>query len=200
MRVHDVPAHLVIGQQAHRYGSIAYFGMDGVIIPHVPHSGHVLPLPGSWCLLQFPQERMRLTARVEGFGRQPRSARRRPCRAVIRNPCMGLPESSPDFAAQSASFLSLVISLVQPLRRLSSVPTANRERRRAQGRSRSAVARTSPQPQALLGRTLTAPSTTANGSGWADVCLHPFRLTITRGARIRSARDRAGNLVFGGPG
>ena len=133
------------------------------------------------------------------MGHCTKSLRDSPLRPASEKPCMGLPESSPDFAAQSASFLSLVISLVQPLRRLSSVPTANRERRRAQGRSRSAVARTSPQPQALLGRTLTAPSTTANWSGWADVCLHPFRLTITRGARIRSARDRAGNLVFGGP-
>jgi hypothetical protein len=65
-------------------------------------------------------------------------------------------------------FLSAVVTLVQPRRRLTFAPTANSTRRRAQERSRSAVARTSPRTQVSPGCTLTASSTSADWGDWAE--------------------------------
>ena len=123
-------------------------------------------------------------------------------RCFEATPCMGLSKSSADFTALSVSFFLPVISFVQPRRRLSSVPTAISERRRAQGRSRSAVAPNSPQPQAFPGRILTAPSTAADLSDWAegysDLSLFASLGRYSRGARCLGAKSSRRNLVSGG--
>jgi hypothetical protein len=116
---------------------------------------------------------------------------------------MGLPKSSRDFAAHTTSFLLgsfLWFNLADGF--LTPCPTAIRTRRRAQRRSRSAVARTSPQTQALPGRTLTAPSTTADLGDWAGepsgVCVYrvPGRITISRGARRQQQHSFAATTLY----
>ena len=111
-------------------------------------------------------------------GRRPKAAKERTrgdsAERLPRTPLWSGALSSP--ISVGAFFLAFALSFVRPRRRLSSAPTVDFGRRRAQKLSRSAVAPPSRHISTFPGRALTASSTAADWmvTGWKNARLLSF--------------------------
>ena len=105
---------------------------------------------------------------------EPAGIVQRGCRALHYGDYMSGALSSP--ISVGAFFLAFALSFVRPRRRLSSAPTVDFGRRRAQKLSRSAVAPPSRHISTFPGRALTASSTAADWmvTGWKNARLLSF--------------------------